>query len=62
MPGGGYRYYADDELGPEYSAAMDELFAIYSSSLERVQDWAAERWPRGPALGMPAAKARHRCG
>ena len=28
--GGGYRYYRDDELGPEYAAAMDELFAIYS--------------------------------
>src|SRR3954464_13674434 len=26
MPGGGYRYYADDELGPEYGVAMDELF------------------------------------
>jgi thymidylate synthase ThyX len=25
---------------------MDELFAIYSHSLERVQAWAAERWPR----------------
>ena len=26
---------------------MDELFAIYSRSLERVEAWAAERWPRG---------------
>ena len=47
MPGGGYRYYADDELGPEYRAAMDELFGIYSRSLETVQAWAEERWPRG---------------
>src|SRR5436190_13534171 len=47
IPGGGYRYYADDELGPDYGAAMDELFTIYSASLERVQAWAAERWPRG---------------
>jgi thymidylate synthase ThyX len=45
--GGGYRYYRDDELGPEFAAAMDELFAIYSRSLERVEAWAAERWPRG---------------
>jgi thymidylate synthase ThyX len=45
--GGGYRYYRDDELGPEFGAAMDELFAIYSRSLERVEAWAAERWPRG---------------
>jgi thymidylate synthase ThyX len=45
--GGGYRYYRDDVLGPEYRAAMDELFSIYSRSLERVEAWAAERWPRG---------------
>jgi thymidylate synthase ThyX len=44
---GGYRYYSDDELGPAYRAAMDELFGIYSRSLETVQEWAAERWPRG---------------
>ena len=45
--GGGYRFYRDDELGPEYAAAMDELFAIYSRSLAQVREWAAERWPRG---------------
>ncbi len=45
--GGGYRFYRDEELGPEFAAAMDELFAIYSHSLERVEAWAAERWPRG---------------
>jgi thymidylate synthase ThyX len=45
--GGGYRFYRDDELGPEYSAAMDEIFAIYSRSLAQVREWAAERWPRG---------------
>jgi thymidylate synthase ThyX len=28
---------------------MDELFAIYSRSLETVQAWAAERWPRDEA-------------
>jgi thymidylate synthase ThyX len=44
--GGGYRYYRDEQLGPEFAAAMDELFAIYSRSLERVEAWAAERWPR----------------
>ena len=48
MPdGGGYRYYRDGELGEPYRAAMDELFGIYSRSLEAVQSWAAERWPRG---------------
>jgi thymidylate synthase ThyX len=45
--GGGHRYYRDDELGPEYREAMDELFAIYSRSLGEVESWAAERWPRG---------------
>ncbi len=44
---GGYRYYSDAELGREYREAMDELFGIYSHSLERVQAWAEERWPRG---------------
>jgi len=45
--GGGHRFYRDDELGPEYAAAMEELFAIYSRSLTQVMEWAAERWPRG---------------
>jgi thymidylate synthase ThyX len=44
--GGGYRYYSDDDLGPEYRRTMDELFGIYSRSLEVVQEWAAEQWPR----------------
>ncbi len=47
MPGGGYRYYGDERLGPEFDAAMDELFAIYSRSLGELETWAAERWPRG---------------
>jgi thymidylate synthase ThyX len=45
--GGGYRYYHDDELGEPYRAAMDEIFTIYSRSLEAVQAWAEQRWPRG---------------
>jgi thymidylate synthase ThyX len=45
--GEGYRYYRDERLGPEFPVAMDELFGIYSRSLERVEGWAAERWPRG---------------
>jgi thymidylate synthase ThyX len=47
MPGGGYRYFRDGELGPQYAAAMDELFSIYSAALPRVTSWAAERFPRG---------------
>src|SRR5687768_9673851 len=46
MPGGRYRYYRDAELGPEYEAAMDELFATYSSALPEVTAWAADRFPR----------------
>src|SRR4051794_38890750 len=47
--GGGYRYYRDDRLGPEFSAAMVELFSIYSTLLGQVEEWAAERWPPGHA-------------
>jgi thymidylate synthase ThyX len=47
LPDGGYRFYRDERLGPEFAAAMDELFGIYSRSLTAVEAWAAERWPRG---------------
>jgi thymidylate synthase ThyX len=44
---GRWRYYRDPGLGEEYVEAMDELFGIYSRSLDRVRTWAAEKWPRG---------------
>jgi thymidylate synthase ThyX len=47
LPEGGYRFYRDEELGPQFAAAMDEVFAIYSRSLGEVEEWAAERWPCG---------------
>jgi thymidylate synthase ThyX len=48
LPGdGGYRFYRDEELGPQFAAAMGELFGIYSRSLTEVEAWAAARWPRG---------------
>jgi thymidylate synthase ThyX len=47
MPGGGNRYYSDEELGRRYGEALDEIFGIYSHGLERTEAWAAERWPRG---------------
>ena len=48
LPGdGGYRFYRDQELGPQFGIAMDELFGIYSRSLRQVEEWAATRWPRG---------------
>jgi thymidylate synthase ThyX len=43
-----YRYYRDDELGPEYSRAMDELFDIYSAALPVVTAWAESEFPRTP--------------
>ena len=47
MPGGGYRYFGDDDFGPDYAQAMDSVFSIYSDSLVKVEAWAADRWPRG---------------
>ncbi|MBV9310981.1 MAG: FAD-dependent thymidylate synthase [Solirubrobacterales bacterium] len=47
-PPGGYRYYRDSQLGPEFCAAMDSLFEIYSSSLPQVLAWAEREFPRGP--------------
>src|SRR4051812_28282779 len=56
MPGGGYRYYRDPELGPEYERAMDEVFSIYASSLPRVMQWADEAFPAPD--GEPSAAHR----
>jgi thymidylate synthase ThyX len=42
-----WRYWRGEELGPEFTAALDEIFSIYSASLKRVREWAGERWPRG---------------
>jgi thymidylate synthase ThyX len=47
VPGGGYRYYRDPELGPEYERAMDAIFATYADALPRMIAWAAEQFPRG---------------
>ena len=70
MPGGGYRYHRDAELGPEYEAAMDALFGAYAEALPRVRgvgggDVPAHRRrargrapPRGQREGVrPAARA-----
>jgi thymidylate synthase ThyX len=45
MPGGGYRYYRDGELGPRYEQAMDELFVAYERCLPRVEGWVDEQFP-----------------
>src|SRR5690348_12247425 len=59
MPGspGGYRYYRDPELGPQYEHAMDGLFSIYSQALPRVIAWAETEFPRTDGEA-PAAHAR----
>ena len=44
---GRWRYWRGEDPGPEYTAALDEIFAIYSRSLRTVRAWAEERWPRG---------------
>jgi thymidylate synthase ThyX len=61
-PPGGFRYYRDPELGPEYTAAMDGLFATYSALLGRVQAWAEQEFPaagdEAPAAHARAVKAK----
>ncbi len=57
-----FRYYRDDQLGPEYERAMDGLFRAYSAALPRVTAWAAERFPRAddeaPAAHDQAVRAK----
>ena len=55
MPGGGYRYYRDPRLGPEYAASMDALFGAYSEALPRVSAWVDATFPttRGRVGGDP---------
>ena len=45
MPGGGYRYYRDPELGPHYEHAMDAVFDAYARALPRVAAWVAAEFP-----------------
>jgi thymidylate synthase ThyX len=53
MPGGGYRFYRDPQLGPQYEAAMNALFGAYAEALPRVRAWVDESFPRRD--GDPAA-------
>jgi thymidylate synthase ThyX len=56
MPLGGYRYWRDPSLGPQYEQAMDALFDTYAEALPRLMAWAEERFPRAP--GQPEAAHR----
>ncbi len=49
MPGGGYRYFRDETLGPGYTRAMDELFHTYSDALPRVAAWVDGSFPGDPS-------------
>jgi thymidylate synthase ThyX len=49
MPGGGYRYYRDPELGPGYAAAMDDIFGVYSRALPVVTGWIDRQFPGDPS-------------
>ncbi|MDA0178900.1 FAD-dependent thymidylate synthase [Solirubrobacter phytolaccae] len=53
MPGGGYRYYRDEALGPEYVASMDFLFDAYSRALPQVSAWVDASYP--VSAGEPEA-------
>ncbi len=53
-PPGGFRYYRDPELGPAYTAAMDELFHIYSAAIPVVSAWAHDEFPRAADEPAPA--------
>ncbi len=46
MPRGGYRYYREAELGPQYEVSMDALFSTYADLLPRASAWTAEQFPR----------------
>ena len=53
-PGGGWRYWRDPALGPDYAAAMDRLFELYSDTLARVRAWVESAFPPPPAGGEAA--------
>jgi len=48
VPGLGYRYYRDRELGADYERAMDGLFARYGEALSAFAPWLAERFQPAP--------------
>src|SRR4051794_37420559 len=39
MPGGGYRFYRDERLGPAYERAMTGLFDAYAAALDPTRAW-----------------------
>ena len=47
LPGGRYRFYRDERLGPDYDVAMERIFDLYSAGLARLREWCGEAYPRG---------------
>ena len=47
LPGGRYRYYRDERLGPAYDEAMERIFGLYSEGLTRLREWCGDTYPRG---------------
>ena len=47
LPGGRYRYYRDERLGPSYDEAMERIFDLYSAGLARLREWCGDTYPRG---------------
>jgi thymidylate synthase ThyX len=62
LEGFGYRYHRDPRFGSAYEAAMDELFATYSSLLTGVSAWVDEKFPaaegESPAAHRRAVRAK----
>ena len=57
MPGGGYRYYRDAELGPEYERRDGRAVRIYAAALPRVRGVGRRDVSRAPRRAA-AARAR----
>ena len=57
LPGSGFRYYRDKELGPGYEEAMDALFKTYADTLPLAERWAHSQFPRAQSE-TPAAHSR----
>jgi thymidylate synthase ThyX len=50
-----YRYLREPDLGPEYEAAMDSLFAAYAEALPRVAAWVDSEFPGDPSAARTRA-------
>ena len=56
MPGGGYRFYRDERLGPAYERAMTGLFDSYAAALAPTRAWVDATFAR--VEGEPEAARR----